>query len=385
MKVGLCLTFRKGINYGMQLQALATQKMLDKMGYETEIIDYNRTNYKHIRITPFLLISLINKRIKSIKNDKNNKEFAYINERKIKATNFVKEYFHNIVRCDGIDELERIVLSYDAIIVGSDQLWGPDAVFGNFFTLRFVPDNINKISYATSMGVSRYPYYARGSAKQFLKRINYISVREQQACDYLEKLIRCPIKVVLDPTYMLTETEWLDIIPYRNNTFGEYILCYFLGNKLKHKELAREFSDKTGLKIVSILSTESESSIDKTYADIVTDTAGPDEFINLIRNARYILTDSFHGIAFSVINKKQFFAFYRTNSEDKDSRNSRIDNILNLWNLERRLITDDAEMEAFLVPDIEYNKLIKTINKKREESFDFLKKALSNVTSSCNG
>lgn len=378
MKLGLCLTFCKGVNYGMQLQALATQRMFENLGYETEIIDYKRINYKGIRLTPYLFVSLLNQKIKNLNKNKHNIPQEFVDIRKLKAKDFVEKYFHNIVSCRGFDSLRKIALSYDAIIVGSDQLWGPDAVFGNFYTLRFVPDSINKISYATSMGVLKYPYYARSSAKQFLNRINYISVREQQAGTYLSSLVKRQISVVLDPTYMLTEEEWLNIIPYQKNGFGDYILCYFLGDKVIHKKLSREFADKKQLKLVSILSTESEYSFDDKYADYVVSSAGPDEFVNLIRNAKYVLTDSFHGIAFSVISRKQFYAFYRTNSKDKDSRNSRIDNIISLWNLGNRLIKDDSSLDAFSTPDIKYDELKMMIDQKKEESYDFITRALCN-------
>lgn len=80
------------------------------------------------------------------------------------------------VKCDGILELEKHAAThYNGVLVGSDQIWLPDAALGNFTALRFAPDDMNKISYATSLGVSKYPYYCKSSAANFLKRINHTS------------------------------------------------------------------------------------------------------------------------------------------------------------------------------------------------------------------
>ena len=103
---------------------------------------------------------------------------------------------------------------------------------------------------------------------------------------------------------------------------------------------------------------------------------GPNDFINLIRNAKYVLTDSFHGVAFSVINNKQFYVFYRTIVGSKNSRNSRIDNILNMWGLQNRLVLNDATVDEFSLTDINYEYVNKLVDDKRNHSVSFLINAL---------
>lgn len=380
MKIGLVLA-HKGVNYGMLLQAYATQRVIEYLGYDTEIIDYTRIGYKHIRFTPYLPIYALTEVSKKIKAkrakpvlDKIHRD--NINERKIISNEFIKNKLINRVKINGIEELENHALTYNGVLVGSDQIWPPDAAFGNLTTLRFVPDNMNKISYATSLGVSKYPFYCKSSAAQFMKRINHISVREEQGKEIINGFCNADVKVVLDPTYLLTKDQWQKLIPDEQLKEEKYILCYFLGNTKEHKMLARSYADKHGIKLVSILSTESVSDIDVSYADEIVTGVGPDKFMNLVRYAEVIMTDSFHGVAFSVINEKQFYIFYRTLVGSKGSRNSRIDNILKMFDLNNRLMCNDASVDDFDDVKIDYDRVHLILKEKREESMRYLKNAL---------
>ena len=381
MKIGLCLAY-KGVNYGMLLQAFATQKMIEKMGYETEIIDYKRVGYKHIRMTPWLPVYFVTELIKQKKKKKENFTLDEIHqknldERKRVSNIFIENNLLNRVKCNGIIELEKYTReTFNGVLVGSDQIWPPDAAFGNFTTLRFVPDSMNKISYATSLGVSNYPFYCKSSAAQYWKRINHISVREEQGKKIINDICDVPVQVVLDPTYLFTEKEWKELIPEELLINEKYILCYFLGATQEHKKLARAYADKRGLKLVTILSTESVSPIDTSFADEVIIGYGPEKFINLIRGAECVMTDSFHGVAFSVINNKQFYVFYRTKVGSKNSRNSRIDNILNTWSLQERLVLNNADISDFNLKPIDYARVNQIIKKEREKSLKYLRDAL---------
>ena len=384
MNVGLCLAY-KGVNYGMLLQAYATQQVIEKLGHNTEIIDYTRTDYKHIRFTPYLPFLFAHEVSKKLKKKKNMEVLDDIHQRNIKerknvSNQFIKERLLHQVKINGIVELEKHAKGYNGVLVGSDQIWPPDSAFGNFTTLRFAPDSMNKISYATSLGVSSYPFWCKSSAKDFLQRINHISVREEQGKKIINGICDVPVKVVLDPTYLLTYEQWLELIPDEKLINEKYVLCYFLGATKEHKQLARAYADKHNLKLVTILSTESVSDIDTSYADIVITGYGPEKFINLIRHAEVIMTDSFHGLAFSVINKKQFYVFYRTLVGSKGSRNSRIDNILTTWNLRHRLVLNESNVNSFSEEIVDYEKVDRLLDEKRKDSMEFLKNALEDCT-----
>jgi len=380
MKIGLCLA-HKGVNYGMLLQAYATQRAVESMGYETEIIDYTRTDYKHIRLTPFLPFFFIHE-INRKRKRKQERTFTddvhkkNVEARKIVSDRFIEERLINRVKINGIVALENHAQQYNGVLVGSDQLWAPDSAFGNFTTLRFAPDSMNKISYATSLGVSSYPFWCKSSAKNFMKRIEHISVREESGRDIIKGICDVPVQVVLDPTYLLTYEQWLELIPSERLVEGDYVLCYFLGATKEHKLLARAYADKHNKKLVTILSTESISDIDTSFADEVITGYGPEKFINLIRHADVVMTDSFHGLAFSVINKRQFYVFYRTLVGSKGSRNSRIDNILKTWNLRHRLVMNDYHVDDFASQPVDYAEVDKILKAKRTESLDFLRNAL---------
>lgn len=381
MKLGLVLAY-KGVNYGMLLQAYATQRVLESLNYETEIIDYTRVGYKHIRFTPWLPVYFGTEIVKKHKNKKNRSvldeiHLQNIKDRKKVSNEFIERCLLNRVKCKGIEELEyHTKMTYNGVLIGSDQIWPPDAAFGNFTTLRFAPDNMNKVSYATSLGVSKYPYYCRSSAANFWKRMNHISVREEQGRNIIKSICNVPVEVVVDPTYLLSKEKWEELIPVERAIKEKYILCYFLGNTVEHKQLARAFADKYGIKLVSILSTESVSPIDVSFADEIVTGKGPEDFINLIRGAEYVMTDSFHGLAFSVINNKQFYVFYRTKIGSKNSRNSRIDNILKMWGLESRLVLNEASVGDFDTAVINYEIVNSKISEKRQKSMDYLVNAL---------
>ena len=182
-----------------------------------------------------------------------------------------------------------------------------------------------------------------------------------------------PVDVVADPTYLLSYDEWLDLIPNDKVVEDHYVLCYFLGDNETIKQYARDFSNIKGLRLVSILSNECNSD-DIKYADEVVIGKSPDEFVNLIRHADYVLTDSFHGLAFSIINHKQFLIFYR-NRVNVTSRNSRIDNIVRSWGVEDRLVKD-PEKRIYPCSDINYESVNERVEDLRSFSKNFLETAL---------
>lgn len=378
-KIGLCLAY-KGQNYGMLLQALATQRILEKLGYDTEIIDYVRTNGKHIRFTPGLAVFMAKQWKRKLRKKRNptpaldavHKDNAA--RRKQAAEEFRRDYYHGIVPVRGIEELERSARKYAGVLVGSDQMWLPDVAFSNFLTLRFVPDDINKMSYATSLGVSEYPRYVRSSARQFLSRIDHISVREEQGKKIINSLGIENVEVVVDPTYLFTKEEWAEMIPSGRTLAEKYVLCYFLGKADAEKRAIRALADQKGWKVVSIMSDEAQTDSDAQYADTVVCGEGPASFLGLVRGAELICTDSFHGLAFSVINERDFVVTYRVR-DGVASRSSRIDNILNAWGLNDRLCRE-MTAEAFDMPHIDYQRVRETVKKRREESLRYLINAL---------
>lgn len=210
-KIGLCIAYT-GTNYGQLLQAYATQQVVRKFGYQTEIIKYHSGRNKGIKISYGAMVVGLKQVVSIIRHKIQKKEAVTLDEihqknldlRKKVADYFRQTCLNDVVECDGIDELRKKSKEYYAVIVGSDQVWLPDIAVSNFFTLRFAAQGVRRISYATSLGVSSYPNYAKKAAGDFWKQIDYLSVREQQGKKIIQEIVDVPVEVVADPTYLLT-------------------------------------------------------------------------------------------------------------------------------------------------------------------------------------
>ena len=387
--IGLVLSCT-GSSYGMNLQAYATQYIIEKLGYETEIIKFKSgSSLKGLRPDFGLLVFLprfVFGRFFTKKADNSVLcDDIHINNDQSRvevAKQFRTKRLHNFTKELTFDELQLYCKKYDAVLIGSDQGWLPGFAFGRRNSLRFVPEGIPRLSYATSLGVSSYPWYCRRSSRLVWKEFSHISVREEEGRSIITQICGddFPVEVVVDPTYLITTKEWDVLIPFEKQEEDEYVLSFILGNDVEQQKSVRRFANSKRLKLVSILSNESTSPIDLIYPDRVIVGAPPEQFINLIRGAKYVFTDSFHGIAFSIINRKQLFVFYRRRLGEgkKDSRNSRIDNILRLWGISEQLIADpsiiDWSAETFKV--IDFDQVHRIIERERVRSLDYLRKAL---------
>ncbi len=377
--IGLCLALKTETNYGAILQAYATQQIVEEFGFCTEIIDYTSKGDKGIIKSPEYYLSRIINRIRGNRHKKRTETLDEVHKqnremRIRKADEFRNARLHSIVHIQGYDALVGHSKQYKAVVVGSDQLWPPTVVFTCFRTLRFVPAGVRRISYATSMGADSYPWYTKRLAAQFLSKIDYLSVREEQAKKIINDVCDRDAKVVLDPTYLISKDDWKLLIPNESVTNNGYVLLYFLGDNPEMKRLAKLYARKRGLRVVSIMSSESNVD-DGPYADEILTGQSPEQFLNLVRNAECVFTDSFHGFAFSVINEKQVYITYRVR-KGTYSRNSRIDNIVQKFGMEDRLIKDPSSIEELDDSETDYNSVNEKLRALREDSLAFLKSAL---------
>lgn len=383
-KIGLVLAY-KSSNYGAQLQAYATQMMIDSLGLDTEIVEYPLNGKLENAQFSWGLLYEVVRLIRSKKRqsrERTSDDPVFTKEKKLRkniSNDFISRRLHDVKHIEGYNNLVNAGKCYDAVLIGSDQKWLPGFSFWKPSTFAFVSDKVRRISYATSLGVSEYPKYCWPTARKAWRSMNYLSVREEQGAEIIRQVCGNDInvEVVADPTYLLSKEKWEEVVPIEKKTDEKYVLCYFLGNSVKSKEIARQFADAKGLKLYSILSVESISPIDQTFADTLITGAAPEDFINWIRGAEYVITDSFHGLTFSVINEKQFYVFYRKR-DGVQSRNSRIDNILKKWDVENRLVSTDTEVNSLLnIADIDYQNVSRLVETEREHSLCFLKKALT--------
>lgn len=374
-------------NYGSMLQAYATEMIMQQMGLPFQTIackapiNYMKGN-KLLYIIKKLLIADWKMRLGKMKIEhekKINPNFARNWDIRNKAFNeFANTYFHVSPYCKNREELSNMAKNYAAFLVGSDQLWRTDSVEHGYYTLEWVPDDIRKIAYSTSIGVKKVPWFQVEKNKRFMNRFDYIALREQSACDLVYKLTGRKVQVVLDPTLLFTGEQWMGIQQKEALIEGKYIFCYLLGNNPEQREFIKQVKAKTGYKIVALQHLDEYIPSDEDFAD-ESPYVGPREFLNYIRNAEYVFTDSFHCTVFSILYKKNFFTFNRFAEGAKQSTNTRIDNLLNLAGLENRRMTISKTIEDVLHMTSNFEEVDERLNKLRNYSMNYLQEALANL------
>lgn len=375
-------------NYGSMLQAYATEMIMQDMGlpYETIYckapINYMVEN-KLLYFAKKIMIGDWKMKLGKFKIDqaKHNNPIFLKNWaiRDAAFNKFADEMFHVSPYCKNRSELETMATNYSAFLVGSDQLWRTDSVEHGYYTLEWVPDGIRKIAYSTSIGVKEIPWFQVKKNRRFMNRFDYMALREQSACDLVFKLTGRKVQVVLDPTLLFSGDQWMKIQNKEPLTNGKYIFCYFLGNNPNQRELVKKLKDKTGMKIVALLHLDEYIPSDESFADETPYNVGPAEFLNYIRNAEYVCTDSFHCSVFSILYKKKFFTFSRFSETAKQNTNTRIDNLLNITGLSERRVNARMSVDEILNLQLDFNYADKKLDELRKSSIDYLKNALKGL------
>ena len=366
------------------LQIFATQKMIASMGWEYEHILYNKKTIGFMiknltRIfNPYFMRGKLMWLSKAREMRKHPEIMEQNRQRNQLFTDYRKMYigpYSPVFK--GYSALQVGAQRYDAVMVGSDQLWTPAGVRSRFYNLLFVPDRIKKVAFATSFGVNAIPDSQRAITKKYLSRIEHISVREIQGAKIIKELTGRNVVVALDPTLMYTGQEWSAFFPVERRFDQPYIFAYFLGKNPAHREVVQNLAKKTGKMIVTCPHLDEYVESDDYFGDHRCYDVSPVDFLNLIRNADLICTDSFHGSVFSILNHKQFMTFNRFNQAEKQSRNSRIDSLFSLLGLEKRRYSNlNADLGALMEAPIDYATVDENLENLRKQTRAFLKEAL---------
>lgn len=387
-RVGIVSCYFKN-NYGSMLQAYATKKVLDNNNIKNETInidgniDFKRGKRKYY-LTQIFNFNFIKSKLGMIKMKLDRKLVKGLNQNIVLRENKYKEFRKEFNLSEGkttYAELSKMVeKKYSDVIVGSDQLWLPVNVVADYYTLNWVPDKVNKISYSTSFGVSQVPEKYNVLYDSFLKRINHLSVREDSGVKLVKKLSGLDAKLVCDPTILLTKEEWDEVAVKDRIIKEKYILCYFLGSNIEHRKFAERLRNETGYKIVSLNHADEYVKYSDQFADIIPYDIGPAEWINLVKNSEFVCTDSFHGTVFSLLYNKKFFNFRRYSSKSKASTNSRLDSLLKIAEVNtNRILTGTENVKDVLKYEIDFKKVNKNLNDLRKDSKEWLLKSLTVV------
>ncbi len=380
---GVVVTNFNHTNYGTFLQAYATLKTIQDLGYDLTFIRYVKTRsiWKTIRILPLYLLSGGFYQLKVVLKNKICEKIhpEYLKNQKIRiaSTNLLKqqEFMPYLKEYCGYEALCKGSKEYDAVFVGSDQTWRPIGFYSNYWNLNFVDDNIPKFSYASSFGVSSIPQIQKKGTSRYLNRFNLISVREQKAKEIVESLSDKTAQVVADPTMLRTALQWREFASSSKMIISEpYIFCYFLGTRTDIREEAKKIAELKRMKIVTMRHMDEYIVEDDKFGDFYPYNVDARDFITLLMNAEYVCTDSFHGTVFSILMHKKFKTFYRTRPTSGVSTHSRIDSLLSIFSLNERLYTNDI---LSIDDEIDFEEIDGKLEIYRRKSLRFLEDALN--------
>ncbi len=384
MKIGLVCNYYI-YNYGSVLQSYALQQFVCNTGREVEVINYHDIANRAQKVEILLKLKLkdllnINKIVSKLNMKREMKcdesYFHIVSERKKSYDEFVTKHFFLSKKCDSISEVQGVCDEYHTILLSSDQLWGPADLIRDYHTLRQFPKGKKRVAYATSFGVANLPTFLNAVVCDFIPQIECVSVREKSGQNIIKKICGRDVPVVVDPTMLLSKEQWKMVFSENRIIKDRYVFCYFLGENKKHIQAVKKFCDEKKLKLVSILHPENYNTKEYRFADIYPDGVGPAEFLNLIYNAEYVVSDSFHASVFSSIFNKKFMVFDRYSSASGESRNTRIENLLNMLELTDRHFTYQNTLSSLMDKEIDWCLVSRRLEQSRKYSIEYLENSL---------
>ena len=382
--LGVCIKYFHE-NYGGMLQAFSTVSMLERRGIDYELVRYEKDKGLGfaVRSAPRLLngVLLNDKKealVRKIGYKKHPDIASHDALRMAMFASFRDEKFRKLSPVFyGYEELCRGAERYSAVMSGSDQLWSPAGLPTNFYNLMFVPDNIRKVSYASSFGVSAIPWYQRSRTAEYLSRIEFVSMRENRGAEIVQELTGREVPVVLDPVFSFDADGWRSLLEIKKPTEKPYLLAYFLGANPESRVAVSEFAAKRGLKVVALRHMDQFVEADESFGDEAPYEVGPKEFLDYLSGASYVCTDSFHGTCFSVIFGREFSVFNRYEEGSKVSKNSRIDTLCKNLGLESRRFGGSLD-DVFGTP-IEFASVYSRLSALKRRSDAYLNEALEGI------
>lgn len=365
MKIGI-LTFQESINFGAQLQCFAMQEFLKQMGHEPEVIQF--VNYKP---TPFYRGINIKKNgiIKAFKIML--LRLIYDSKMRWRFLKFKNQHLQLSPICT-IANIANIANKYDAIITGSDQIWGWSGHHHATFFVGWEPQYTGiRISYCPDCAKNYIQKKDQQKVAELLNRYDHLSVRNKETYDFVNGLTGKEPPVVVDPTFLINFDSYIDqrIAPYK-----QYIVTYILGSEIDggHKKIIQNIRKQFGeeIPVIAIVLTENQPQL-CAWANKVYYCANPMEWLNLFYYASFIYTDSFHGLVFALKFKKRFIAYY-----NEEARAARFIDLSKRYNIDRCIVTDlkDALIKQSFSYEPDYKTILPRIQQDINFSVEFIKK-----------
>lgn len=368
MKIGI-LTFQDAINFGAQLQCLAMQEILKVMGHQPQVIQLEfsrrRAFYRGIGIKKNGIIKAVMIMISRM---------LFAKRMRQQFVQYKNKYLNLSPVCT-IDTIAHIANQYDAIITGSDQIWGWSGHSHATYFIGWEPTFPGRrISYAPCCAKNQTEERHRERIANLLHRYDHISVRNQTTYDFVNQLTGIIPPIVADPTFLISFDKYISQTP--KAPYSHYIVAYIIGNEIEggHSSIIKGIRQEIGnIPVISIVLSENSplwfSWADKTYR-----TLNPIDWLNLLYYSSFVYTDSFHASVFALKFHKRFIAYYA-----EEARASRFIDMASRYNLSRWIITDNQDAvkkESYrLTPD--FASTDKLLQAQIHESLQFLQTALA--------
>ena len=366
-KIGI-LTFHNAHNYGAVLQAYALKTKLNRMGHETSILNYRNKyiarNYKKVLHIDFWKRDVLPSRW--------GKVLCEIRDVFYGLPEWQRQWkvFENFIGDKLLDgdnrqlSLQDVVdKNCDVYVLGSDQIWARElthgmdsAYFGQFASEK------KKISYAASVPNGSIPENEKPYFKEYLQSLSHISVREEKLAEAIRELTGREVDTVVDPTLLLKREDYEPLLYEASLKQGDYVFAYFVVENEILSRCAKKVAELLGCELVE-LHYKKTPKINGT--NMVFD-AGPREFLTYIRDAKMVVTNSFHGTVFSILFQKKFYSVYK--------ENGRIENLLGFLGLGKRHIMDETGIS--LTDEIDYGQAEELLEEYRKRSVDYLEHAI---------
>lgn len=363
-------------NYGSVLQVYALCEAVKNLGYESEVVWEQGSVSKNydfrlqkifmtaMKMTahPSLIAGVVNTmkevKAKPVAEGKAEKFDTFVSKH-ITQKLYSSKMLSQIAKGD----------EYSKFICGSDQVWCSTTMYVDpLMYLRFVPKH-KRIAYAPSIGRNYIPNYNRSQMKKYISEIPYISIREDDGQRLVKELTGRDIPVVLDPTLLLEQNQWKQIAYSEIRTQEKYALLYFLDETTERNQ--KEIVDFLEQQHLYAYSIGQDVQMAAKSGNVQNLDCGPNDFLSLIQNAEIIITDSYHGMLFSMIFHKRFWSVERVYQQYDQSSRQRT--ILNRLDLEDRYIKDCKDISLELV---DYDFVGKILKQLRKESIGYLKTAI---------
>lgn len=332
-------------NYGNRLQNYALQEVLKKIGFEVTTNAVVRHPILHRIKKGFMA-----KRIKTIDDifavfDKNI-NWRFVNKGK---------------------SLECSKIRY--FIAGSDQIWNPEFKYNSDREFLAFTTDEKKIAYAASIGLDKLPQNVIDKYRRYISAFKTVSVREKSAADIIEGLGCARPKVVLDPTMLLSEEQWILVINQSKLRIKKrYVVAYFLGIRTaEFDSYIIQKAEEMNAELIDIMNLSSD----------VKNRIGPAEFVSLLYHGEAVFTDSFHGTVFSILFHKPFVVFERPYEEGYGKMSSRLDTLLETFTLNEHRVNCKEQLRTVEL-EYDFSKVDEIIKERRKDSIEFLEKVLNN-------